>query len=100
MRGEIQVSTALAVYGIALAGLGPALLPNWLIEADVRAGRLVDLFPAYAAAATSFDTAMWLIYPSRAYLPRKVRTMIDFLKTEFAARGMRADHDGEPLRAA
>ena len=30
--------------------------------------------------ATDFSTAAWILYPSRAYVPRKVRTFIDFMK--------------------
>jgi DNA-binding transcriptional LysR family regulator len=82
--GDITMSTAVGLLDLALAGLGPALLPDWLVDDDVAAGQLVNLFPAHAVTATSFDTAAWLIYPSRAYLPNKVRTMIDFLKGELA----------------
>jgi len=86
VRGDIRVSSALALYGAACTGLGPALLPDWMIDDDIEQGRLVDLFAAFEVTATSFETAMWLIYATRSYLPRKVRTMIDFLKGEFAAR--------------
>jgi len=51
-----------------------------LIDADVAAGRLVDAFPNYAVTATAFDTAVWLVYPSRAFLANKVRVVIDFLR--------------------
>jgi DNA-binding transcriptional LysR family regulator len=33
-------------------------------------------------AAISFDTGAWLVYPSRAFLPNKVRVAIDFLRRE------------------
>ena len=77
--GDLVISNALAVRDCALAGLGPALLPHWLIDGDIAAGHLVDLFPTYQVAATSFDTAAWLLYPSRSFLPNKVRVAIDFL---------------------
>ncbi len=71
----------------ALAGLGPALLPDWLVDEAVARGELIDVFPLHAAAtATTFDTAAWLVYPSRAYLPNKVRVMIDFLKEAMTRR--------------
>ena len=35
-------------------------------------------------AATTFDTAAWLVYPSRAFVPRKVRAMVDFLRVRLA----------------
>jgi DNA-binding transcriptional LysR family regulator len=60
--------------------MGLALLPNWLIDADLQAGSLVNVFPDYAVTATDFSTAAWLIYPSRAYVPLKVRMFIEFLK--------------------
>jgi DNA-binding transcriptional LysR family regulator len=60
-------------------GLGPAPA-DWQIAADLKSGRLVDLFPLYQATATTFDTAAWLLYPSRSYIPRKVRAAIDWLR--------------------
>lgn len=83
--GDILVSGALALHALTLAGLGPALLANWLVDEDIRQGRLIDLFPKLEVTATSFETAMWLVYPSRSFLPRKVRTMVDFLKMEIAS---------------
>ncbi|MCA8931697.1 MAG: substrate binding domain-containing protein, partial [Rhodospirillaceae bacterium] len=80
VKGSIQVSGALALRTLALAGMGPSLLADWLVDADIADGRLVDLFPSHRVTATSFETAVWLIYPSRAYLPQKVRAMIDFLR--------------------
>lgn len=80
VMGDILISTPLALREAAIAGLGPALLADWLIDKDVDEGRLVDLFPNYRVAATSFDSAAWLLYPSRAFLPNKVRVMIDFLR--------------------
>ena len=78
--GDLIVSSALAMRDCALAGLGPALLPDWLIAKDLASGTLADCFPDHRVAATSFDTAAWLLYPSRAFLPNKVRVTIDFLR--------------------
>lgn len=80
--GDVTISPAGALFDAALAGIGPALLPDWLVDAAVDDGQLVDLFPHLQATATTFDTAAWLVYPSRAYLPGKVRVMIDFLKEQ------------------
>ena len=57
-------------------------MADWMTDEDVRAGRLIDLFPRHQVTATNFETAAWLIYPSRSFLPLKTRVMIDFLKTE------------------
>jgi len=66
----------------ACDGLGPALLADWQIAGDLRSGRLIDLFSSYQATATTFDTAAWLLYPSRSYVPLKVRAFIDFYTTK------------------
>jgi DNA-binding transcriptional LysR family regulator len=86
IEGDIVLAPASAVRDAALVGLGPALLPDWLIDEDVEAGRLVDVCPKHAVTATTFDTGAWLVYPSRAYLPSKVRVMIDFLKLKMGFR--------------
>jgi DNA-binding transcriptional LysR family regulator len=85
VSGDIVMSSALAIRTAALHGLGPALLADWLIGRDLSSGDLVDLFPDYDAAATSFDTAAWLLYPSRSHLPVKVRAAIDFFRGRIGA---------------
>lgn len=80
VQGHTIISNAIALQQCAISGMGLALLPSWLIEDDLRDGRLVNVFPNYDVTATEFDTAAWLICPSRAYVPLKVRVFIDFLK--------------------
>ena len=80
VAGPLLMSSPLALHDAAVAGMGPALLADWLIGDAVEDGRLVDLFPGHAVTATTFDTAAWLLYPSRAYLPAKVRVAMDVLR--------------------
>lgn len=82
VAGDILASSALSLRSAVLQDLGPALMADWLVADDLAAGRLIDLFPDHAATATAFDTAAWALYPSRAYLPIKVRVAIDFLRRE------------------
>ena len=83
IHGSVTLSPAGSLRLAALNGLGPALLPNWLVDEDVARGDLVNLFPAWRVTATTFNTAAWLVYPSRSYLPNKVRVTIDFLREKF-----------------
>ena len=78
--GWPMLSNALALHRAALDGLGPALLADWLVDVDLAAGRLVDLFPHHEVTAANFDAAVWLLYASRAYIPRRVRAVVEFLK--------------------
>ncbi|MBX9618409.1 MAG: LysR family transcriptional regulator [Hyphomicrobiales bacterium] len=87
IAGDILVSTPLALRGAVLAGLGPAMLADWLVADPLADGRLIDLFPGLNVTPTSFTTAAWIVYPSRAFLPRKVRAMVDFLKEHIGRRG-------------
>lgn len=82
VAGDLVISNAVALRACALDGLGPALLPDWLVADDLARGGLVALFPDLDATATTFETAAWLLYPSRAYLPTKVRATIAFLKEQ------------------
>ncbi|MEO0990926.1 MAG: substrate binding domain-containing protein, partial [Pseudomonadota bacterium] len=75
------ISSALALREAAKAGLGPALLADWLIHDHLADGRLIDLFPDHEATATSFDTGAYLLYPSRSHLPARARVTIDFLRS-------------------
>ena len=81
--GDVLISSPLVLLTCVLEGMGPALLADWMARDDIAEGKLVDLFPGYAVTATDFETAAWLLYPSRAYLPRKVRVTIDFLREQF-----------------
>jgi len=80
VSGNIVIANALGLRRAAICGLGPVLLADWLVSQDLHKGTLVRLFPDYECSATTFDTAAWALYPSRSYLPRKVRAMIDFLR--------------------
>lgn len=80
IQGRVAISSAIALRQAALAGIGPALLADWMIRDDLAAGRLLDLLPDHDATATEFDTAAWAIYPDRTFLPRKTRAVLDLLK--------------------
>ncbi len=83
LHPRLIISSALSLRRATLSGVGPALLADWLVRDSIEAGQLIDLFPQYEVAATTFDTAAWLIYPSRSFLPRKTRVAIDFLRKAF-----------------
>lgn len=80
VSGSVTISSALALRDGAIDGLGVALLADWLVDGAISDGALVDLFPDYEVTATSFDLGVWLVYPSRDYLPSKTRAFIDFLR--------------------
>jgi DNA-binding transcriptional LysR family regulator len=74
------ISSAIALKQCALSGMGLALLPHWLIDPELQSGKLVKVLSQYEVTATDFNTSAWLVYPSRNYVPLKVRLFSDFLK--------------------
>jgi DNA-binding transcriptional LysR family regulator len=58
----------------AMAGLGIAVLPGWLIREDILSGRLVRVLPQWDAK----ELACHVVYHGHRMLPVRVRTFIDF----------------------
>lgn len=83
IRGRVAVSNGVALRQCAVAGMGLTLLPRWNVAHELRTGELVDVFPDYQATVSEFDAAAWLLYPSRSYLPLKVRAYTEFLREKF-----------------
>ncbi|HBQ13179.1 MAG TPA: LysR family transcriptional regulator [Myxococcales bacterium] len=72
---------------LALAGVGIALKSLFDVIDDLEAGRLVRVLPAY----TSPPMAIHAVFPSRRYLPARVRALDAALTTEFSARDARCE---------
>jgi DNA-binding transcriptional LysR family regulator len=64
----------------ALAGKGLARLPTYLVEKDVREGRLDSVLNDFLAPAQP----IYLVYDYQGMLPLKNRKFIDFVKNWFA----------------
>jgi LysR family transcriptional regulator for bpeEF and oprC len=67
----------------AVAGLGIALLPIWLFNAEAPAKRLIRLLPGWHSAVS---TRIYALYPSRRSLTPKSRAFLSFLQAEIPAK--------------
>ena len=65
----------------ALRGVGVVRLPTIVVKADLLEGRLVDVLPGWAPQPGIIHA----VFPSRRGLLPSVRTLLDFLGTEYAA---------------
>lgn len=63
------------MYQAALAGVGAAYLPDWLIEQDLASGRLVRVEGHSAGHAAT----LFAVFASGRQMPPKLRTFVDFL---------------------
>jgi len=84
IKGRHLMTQSAATKQCTLAGMGISLLPDWLVKTEIEQGQLVKLFNDYQVTATDYKAAVWLLYPSRQYLPAKVRVFNDFLIAKFS----------------
>ncbi|MBU6484915.1 MAG: LysR family transcriptional regulator [Betaproteobacteria bacterium] len=79
VSGPVHANSGAMLAALAVAGVGIILEPDFIVAADVRAGRLVRLLPDY----TPPSMRIYAAYPSRRHLSAKVRTFVDFLAARF-----------------
>ena len=72
----LMADSAAVLQAFAIRGHGVAVLPQWLVQDDLDAGRLVRLLPDHRFA----PQGIYALYPDTRHLPLKVRAFIDFLK--------------------
>jgi len=92
ISGNFEANSADAIYHAALAGVGIARLSTYLVQDDLRAGRLVRLLPHYIQDNANIVA----IYAERRNLAPKIRAFLDFLVNYFGSvppweRGGEAD---------
>ena len=79
VSGRLQVNHGQALRVAALHGMGIVLQPAILLEADVRAGHLVQLLPAYELPSRP----MSVVYLQDRYRSPKLRSFVDFMVERF-----------------
>lgn len=67
---------------MCLEGLGIARLPYFLVEQDIREGRLIHLFPEYKISTHSF----YLVYLKETYTSQKIKTTKEAILSWFKNR--------------
>jgi len=63
-----------SVFEATRSGLGVAVLPDWLIDKDLKAGRLVRLLPQWKTK----DVPIHVVYAAQRLQPTRVSAFIDF----------------------
>jgi DNA-binding transcriptional LysR family regulator len=73
VRGALRVSAPLAVREAALAGLGIAFVPEWLVAGDLAEGRLRRILTSY----TSSPITAWALYRAELRRSPRIRAFVD-----------------------
>jgi DNA-binding transcriptional LysR family regulator len=80
-RGRFKADNGVALLAAALAGLGVAALPDFLIEPHVASGALVPVLTRYPPP----EAGLFIVRPPGDFPPRKVQALADIL-IEFFGR--------------
>ena len=97
-RPRLVTDDLFAMREAALAGIGVAQLPSLMIEADLSAGRLIELLPGWRLG----NEPVHAIFPSRRGLLPSMRALLDFLATECQPyrAGTRSTSASRPAQSA
>jgi DNA-binding transcriptional LysR family regulator len=62
-------------YACMLAGVGVSIFPDYLVDADIRSGKIVRLFPEWNLP----QGGIYAVLPPARFRPAKVRTFLNLL---------------------
>ena len=79
--GRVESNNGDMILRSAEAGHGIALLPHWLAAESLAAGRTRRVLNRYEVTATDFDSWIQVLYPSRRFLPSKVRLFVELFRS-------------------
>jgi DNA-binding transcriptional LysR family regulator len=84
VNGHLRANDSEALRDAALAGLGIALLPTWLVGDDIRERRLVAVLRNWEwLLASGPERAIWAVYPPKKVVSPKVKAFLAFLVLRF-----------------
>ncbi|MEH2392330.1 MAG: LysR substrate-binding domain-containing protein [Nostoc sp.] len=64
------------IYQAIIAGVGIGLLPEFLFQQELQGGDIVNVLPQWSSAPVPINA----LYPSRKYVPMKVKVFLEFLE--------------------
>lgn len=73
VHGDLRISAPIAIREAAIAGLGIAFLPEWLVAADLADGRLRRVLPFHISPSI----AAWALYRTELRRSLRVRAFLD-----------------------
>jgi DNA-binding transcriptional LysR family regulator len=79
LRSFLTISSAVMIKECLLEGMGISLLADWTIQGDLKSGRLVRVLPQWSVSGENLKNSVWAIQASKALVPRKTSTFIDFM---------------------
>ncbi len=81
VRGRLRANNGDVLSLAAQSGLGLALLPDFIVDAELRTGRLEPALAEHCRA----EAVLHAVYPHARHLMPKVRAFVDRLAADFGA---------------
>lgn len=78
--GPLDCSDGQVLHDWCLSGYGIAWRSTWEVEAEIAAGRLVEVLADFAAP----PNGIYVVFPQRKHMPLRVRLWIEYLKQQYA----------------
>jgi LysR family transcriptional regulator, transcriptional activator for dmlA len=78
VRGTLAANESHALLAWARSGMGITLQPEWLVEDDLRSGRLIRLLDDYAMSKPAELPAIHAVFPKARNHPKKVEAFVQF----------------------
>lgn len=82
LAGPLRTNSGDSMLPALRAGLGIAILPDFIVDEDLEAGRLESLLPGWSRP----PIALHLVTPPGTLRPARVEALIAFLTERFAAK--------------
>ncbi|MCG3469476.1 LysR family transcriptional regulator [Xenorhabdus bovienii] len=74
-KARFNTNSSTSIKTMAIAGFGVTVLPEWMIETELKSGNLVRLFPEYSLP----KQPVTIVFPNGHKIQRKCRVFIDYL---------------------
>ncbi|MEH2257103.1 LysR family transcriptional regulator [Nostoc sp.] len=75
-RPRLLSNDVAPIYQAIVAGVGIGLLPEFLFQQKLQGGDIVNVLPQWSLAPVPINA----LYPSRKYIPTKVKVFLEFLE--------------------
>lgn len=81
VNGNFSTENASGLINATKQGIGISLMSSWTVQDSLQAGELKIILPDYKVSLSGMGkSAVYILYPHRTHLDKKVRVFIDFLK--------------------
>ena len=78
----ISTNSTASLRAFMREGLGISVLPNYMLDADIAAGRLTRVLPSWSLP----QGGVFAVYPNVRYTSAKVRAFVDFLRNQLVVK--------------